>query len=66
MFVRWNFTVCSAIQSSLPICPFDRPRASADRIASSRSVSPAFLGGARRRGVGEPDRGEDRAGDSLA
>ena len=40
MFVRWNFTVCSATQSSLPIASFDRPRASAFRIDASRSVSP--------------------------
>jgi len=43
MFVRWNFTVCSATQSSLPIASFDRPRASAFRIDVSRSVRPAAL-----------------------
>ena len=43
MFVRWNFTVCSATQSSLPMASFERPRASAFRIAVSRSVRPAYL-----------------------
>ena len=42
MFVRWNFTVCWATQNSFAICSFDRPRASAPRIAISRSVSPAL------------------------
>ena len=41
MFVRWNLTVCSATQSSLPIASFESPRASAVRIAVSRSVRPA-------------------------
>ena len=40
MFVRWNFTVCSVTQSSLPMAWFDSPRATALRMASSRSVRP--------------------------
>src|SRR5437762_358836 len=45
MLVRWNLTVCSATQSSLPIASLERPRATADRMAVSRSVSPAALAG---------------------
>src|SRR6266511_296791 len=41
MFVRWNFTVCSVIQNSLPIARFDSPRAKALSISISRSVSPS-------------------------
>ena len=41
MLVRWNLTVCSATQSSFEIASFERPRATARTIPSSRSVSPA-------------------------
>ena len=41
MLVRWNLTVCSATQSSFEIASFERPRATARMIPSSRSVSPA-------------------------
>ena len=41
MLVKWNFTVCSVIQSSALIAWFARPRATAWRTSSSRSVSPA-------------------------
>ena len=41
MFVRWNFTVCGVTQNSFAISSFERPRASAPRIVSSRSVRPS-------------------------
>ena len=47
MFVRWNFTVCGATQNSFAISSFERPRASAPRIVSSRSVSPSAFALAR-------------------
>ena len=47
MFVRWNFTVCGATQNSFAISSFERPRASAPRIVSSRSVRPRAFALAR-------------------
>src|SRR6266508_2871409 len=43
MLVRWNFTVCSVTQSSLPMAEFERPRATAFRIPSSRSMPKSCL-----------------------
>ena len=65
MFVRWNFTVCWVTQSSFAISSFERPRASAFRIAVSRSVSPAAFAPVGVGVAGEPGRAEDVALDRL-
>ena len=65
MFVRWNLTVCSVTQSSLPIAWFESPRATALRIDELALGQAGRLSEADARRLGNPMRVEDRPVDRL-